>query len=265
MGVLQNIDQNRGVDETHNYDLTKNFSSNKFRMMVGANQKENKYKYSLLQSSTYNKEFEGQKANKTPSHNSRLHHKNTVKPQMSKPPGEESNPYYKTQQRNHQMLANNRNDTSTWKNMTHQGIFEKDAHKVSGVSPSSTKNCTSKYMKFNLGRENKVNPQMLELPSGLKDLEESDLEVEDYEENNDQNTFEELSLEDNNPKCFTKSKIESLQSNFKDANLMNKMSAIEGNEIFDFESTNKVSLKQNDQIERQAYNPFLIAQHEEEG
>ena len=55
-------------------------------------------------------------------------------------------------------------------------------------------------MKFSLGRENKVNPNMLELPSGLKDLEESDLEVEDYEENNDQNTFEELSLEDNNPK-----------------------------------------------------------------
>lgn len=84
--------------------------------------------------------------------------------------------------------------------MTQKDIFAKDVLKVSAIFPSSTKNCTSKYMKFAFGREEKMDAQIMELPSGLKDLEESDLEVEDYEEQNDENTFEELSLEDNNPK-----------------------------------------------------------------
>lgn len=119
--------------------------------------------------------------NKTPSHNSRVQTKKTVKPEMSKPPGEESNPYYKTQPRNEHAYENENKHSAVWKNMTQEDIISKDMLKLSGISPASVKNGTSKYMKFSLGREAKVNPQLLELPDGLKDISGSDLEVEDFE------------------------------------------------------------------------------------
>ena len=65
--------------------------------------------------------------------------------------------------------------------------------KISGVSPLSTKNCTSKYNNFSLVREAKINPQLLELPDGLKDIGDSDIEPEDID-TSDQ--IEDLSVEE---------------------------------------------------------------------
>lgn len=133
---------------------------------------------------------------------------------MIKPPGEESNPYYKTQPRQFEHEnAGEEKENLIWRNMTQKDVFGKDYLKLSGVSPASTKNCTSKYMKFNLERQQNYEDHDLELPDGLKDIDDSDLEVEDYDESPRDNTCEDLSLEENNPKCFTKSKIELFQTN----------------------------------------------------
>jgi hypothetical protein len=87
-----------------------------------------------------------------PTNNSKPY-KNTVKPEMIRPPGEESNAYYKTQPKEAERYEGNK-----WKNMTQKHVFEKDIMKMSGVSPLSTKNCTAKYNNFSLVREAKVNP-----------------------------------------------------------------------------------------------------------
>lgn len=92
MGVLQNKDQNRILENTSHYELNKNLSSNKFRLLMP---KPDPLKYSLLQSTTLQKSIPSH----TPSNNPRLLQKASVKPQMIRPPGEESNPYYKTQPR----------------------------------------------------------------------------------------------------------------------------------------------------------------------
>jgi hypothetical protein len=108
---------------------------------------------------------------------------------MIRPPGEESNPYYKTQPRhfNHEHAAEEK-ENMIWRNMTQKDVFGKDYLKLSGISPSTTKNCTSKYMKFNLERQQNYEDQDLELPDGLKDIDDSDLEVEDYDESPRDNT-----------------------------------------------------------------------------
>jgi hypothetical protein len=217
MGVLQSKDQNRILENTSHYELNKNLSSNKFRLLMP---KKDPCKYSLLQSTIMPKAI----PDKTPSYNARLLQKTSVKPQMIRPPGEESNPYYKTQPRD-DCWKGQQKEGCLWKNMTQKDIFAKDALKVSSIFPSSTKNCTSKFMKFGFGREERMDAQLMELPSGLKDLEESDLEVEDYEEPNDENTYEELSLEDDNPKCFTKSKIEWFQNKMNNVSFMHKLSS----------------------------------------
>ena len=84
--------------------------------------------------------------------------------------------------------------------MTQKNIFGNENVKLSGISPSSTKNCTSHYMKFSLEREPQYEHPNLELPDGLKDITDSDIEVEDYDESPADNTGENLSLEENNPK-----------------------------------------------------------------
>jgi len=109
-----------------------------------------------------------------------------------------------------------------WQNMTQNEIFGYKSINISGISPSSTKNYTSHYMKFNLNKENNLEDPCLELPDGLKDIGDSDLEVGDYDESPVDNTGEELSFEENHPKCFTKSKIELFQTNIKENHFMNK-------------------------------------------
>lgn len=52
-------------------------------------------------------------------------------------------------------------------------------------------------------------------------MEDSDLISESYIESPADNTGEDLSLEGNNPKCFTKSKIELFQTNIKENHFMN--------------------------------------------
>jgi hypothetical protein len=227
MHALDEKDQNQvyadsihhNIHGQHKSILKKNSSSNKFRLILGKN-KENTCKYSYLGSTGFNKGLERALAeykeptHKTPSYNSRGFKKNTVKPEMIRPPGEESNPYYKTQPRkyDHEINTDDK-ENIMWKNMTQQDVFGKDYLKLSGVLPTSTKNSTSKYNKFNLTREHNYQEQDLELPDGLKDIDDSDLDVEDYDESPRDNTCEDLSLEENNPKCFTKSKIELFQTN----------------------------------------------------
>jgi hypothetical protein len=87
--------------------------------------------------------------------------------------------------------------------MTQKDIFGKDVLKMSGISPSSTKNNhTSKYMNFSLVKNDQYNQheydeQDLELPDGLKDLGDSDFEGEDFEESNGDNTGDGLSVDEN--------------------------------------------------------------------
>lgn len=210
MAVLEEKDQNKQVaDNNYNnqnsiYQQNMHTNHSKLNCTMGKN-KENSNKYSYLGSHGFNRGLDHilaeykKMSNKTPSHNSKVLKKCSFKPEKIKPPGEESNPYYKTQPRN-QNHGEATEKNTVWKNMTHKDIFSKDILKMSGVSPLSTKNCNSKFLNFSLGREEKFDAQILELPDGLKDIEDSDLEVEDYEEPNNDNTFEDLSIEENNPK-----------------------------------------------------------------
>lgn len=101
---------------------------------------------------------------------------------MISPPGEESNPYYKTQQKR-SLDRNEDYNNGKWKNMTQKHIFDKEMLKISVVSPFSTKNCTAKQNKFSMTKASKkINPQLLELPEGLKDIGDSDIEPEELED-----------------------------------------------------------------------------------
>lgn len=110
---------------------------------------------------------------------------------MIRPPGEESNAYYKTQPKDYSQAE--QYDKSKWKNMTQSNMLDKEMLKISGTSPLSTKNCTSKFNNFSLVKEAKFNPQLLELPDGLKDIGDSDIEPEEFE-SNDQ--YEDFSIEE---------------------------------------------------------------------
>lgn len=74
-------------------------------------------------------------------------------------------------------------------------------------------------MKFSLGREPRMDAEMLELPEGLKDIGDSDLEIEDF----DEGPFEDFSVDGNTQK-FNKSKIEIFPHKLKESSIMHKLS-----------------------------------------
>jgi len=114
-------------------------SSHKFKPIITKNKENNKYSY--ISNKIFTKMENGtiveSTTAKTPS-NTRKPIKNTVKPQMIHPPGEESNPYYKTQPK--RIPEYEECNTSKWKNMTQKHIFDSDVLKISDISPLSTKN-----------------------------------------------------------------------------------------------------------------------------
>ncbi len=157
MKAFDDMNQSKLYGESMHNNLRKNASSNKFRLILNKN-KENTSKYSYLSGSGYNRGLERHLAeykgysNKTPSHNSRVAPKGTSKSGKAKNYKEE--PYYKKQKRKGEQYPTSKpKDQKLWKNMTQKDIFVGGAVKISGISPSSTKNCTSHYMKFNLERE----------------------------------------------------------------------------------------------------------------
>ena len=175
MKAMDQMNKSRLYSDSIHSNLKNNSSSNKFRLILNKN-KESTSKYSYLQNNGYNRGIERHLAeykgysNKTPSHNSRTIYKNSVKTGKIKFYEEESHPYYKNQKRTGEKYPTRKpksyplrkpenyqvrkKDTTLWKNMTQKEILGQKSIKLHGVSPSSTKNCTSHYMKFNLQNEN---------------------------------------------------------------------------------------------------------------
>ena len=235
MHAIGNTNKSKIYTDKAKNHLKKNPSNNKFRLILSKN-KANTTKYSYIGNSGIDKgleknieEYKGY-SNKTPSHNSRIIYKNSTKSAKMKYSGDKSHSYSNKQKRavenypvrKPEICQVRKKERKPWQNMTQNEIFGYKSINISGISPSSTKNYTSHYMKFNLNKENNLEDPCLELPDGLKDIGDSDLEVGDYDESPVDNTGEELSFEENHPKCFTKSKIELFQTNIKENHFMNK-------------------------------------------
>lgn len=100
-------------------------SSHKFKLMMSKN-KENNSKYSYISNSGFSNGIDAnilEFNSKTPSNGSKPFN-NTVKLEMIRPPGDESNAYYKTQPKHIDDIE--QYGSSKWKNMTQKHVFEKD-------------------------------------------------------------------------------------------------------------------------------------------
>lgn len=154
-------------------DTKHTVTSNKFRLITG--NKENFAKRTISKGIDAICGEENVTTNKTPLYNSRPLCINNFKPNKIQPPGEESNAYYKTQMKN--QPAKCKKAEEEWKSMTTQHVFEHSQQDFSKGLWTNGKFCVAK--------NNIMNHQFLELPANLKDIGDSDLEVEDFDSNDE--------------------------------------------------------------------------------
>ena len=135
-------------------------------------------------------------ANKTPSYNSRPLNIKTFKPDKIQPPGEESNAYYKTLAKGNNKSINKKEEGWKWKNMTQQHIFDNSKYAI--------ENSLKQNDLLFTGANKITDPKFLELPSTLKNIGDSDIDIDDKISNEEFSNDEEFktAMNKSNNQCF---------------------------------------------------------------